>query len=136
MDHSDVPLVCAQEVENKPFITFYYESTFTVTMAPKCQAVDILKKGLNNFSKKIKAQKDTLTLKLSCRENISLADERWLDYEANTADEECVLHDLKKASDYERAFERLDKDRKAIVKRLKELEGELMKVAGSKRKHM
>jgi hypothetical protein len=75
-------------------------------------------------------------LKLSCTEIISSADERWLDYKANTVDEEHVLHDLKKASDYERAFERLNKDGKAIVKRLKELAGELMKVAGSKRKCM
>ena len=52
MDHSDAPLVLTQEVKNKPFITFYYESTFTVTMAPKHQALNILKKGLNNFSKK------------------------------------------------------------------------------------
>jgi hypothetical protein len=71
-------------------------------------------------------------LKLSCRETISSADGRWLDYKANTVNEECVLHDLKKASDYKRAFERLNKDRKAIIKRLKELAGELMKVAGSK----
>ena len=58
-----------------------------------------------------------------------MADERWLDYKASTVDEEHVLHDLEKASDYERAFERLDEDGNAIAKRLKELAGELMKEA-------
>ena len=106
-------------------------------MAPKPHApIDILKKGLKNFSKKIKARKDTLTLRLSRRETISSVDERWLDYEANTVEEERVLHDLEKASDYERGFERLDEDGKAIVKKLMEWAGELMKVAGSKRKRM
>jgi hypothetical protein len=101
-------------------------------MAPK--PLEILKKGLNNFSKKIKDRKDTLTLKLSRKESISSADERWLDHEGNTVEEERVLHDLEKASDYERGFERLDEDGKAIVKKLKEWAGDLMKVAGKKRK--
>ena len=77
--------------------------------------LEILKKGLNNFSKKIKARKDTLTLKLSCKETISSADEQWLDHEANTVEEEHILLDLEQASDYERGFERLNEDGKAIV---------------------
>jgi hypothetical protein len=48
MDHSDAPLVAAQEVKNEPFITFYYE--LSSTMAPK--PLNILKKGLDKFSKK------------------------------------------------------------------------------------
>ena len=58
-----------------------------------------------------------------------------MDDEANTVEEEHVLHDLERASDYERGFERLDKDGKAIVKQLKEWAGDLMKVAGKKRKY-
>ena len=69
-------------------------------MAPK--PLEILKKGLNNFSKKIKVWKDTLTLKLSCKESISSADEQWLDHKANTVEEEHVLLDLEKASDLSR----------------------------------
>ena len=46
-------------------------------MAPK--PLDILKNGLDKFSKKIKTQKEALTLKLSQRESISSADEKWLD---------------------------------------------------------
>ena len=58
-----------------------------------------------------------------------------MDHEANTVEEECVLLVLEKASDFERGFERLDKDGKAIVKKLREWAGDLMKVAGKKRKH-
>jgi len=91
-------------------------------MAPK--PLDILKKGLEKFSNSIKTQKDVLTLKLSCQESISSADEWWLDFEANTVDEEHILNDLEKASDYERGLERLDTDGKAIVKRLRGLAGD------------
>jgi hypothetical protein len=62
------------------------------------------------------------------------ADERWLDHEANTVEEERILHDLEKASDYERGLERLDEDGKAIMKKLREWAGDLMKVAGNKQK--
>ena len=103
-------------------------------MAPK--PLDILKKGLEKFSNSIKTRKDGLTLKLSCWESISSADEWWLDFEVNTVDEECILNDLKRASDYERRLERLDADGKAIVKKLRELAGDLMKVAGNKWKHV
>ena len=101
-------------------------------MAPK--PLNILKKGLEKFSTSIKTRKDALTLKLSRRESISSADERWLDFEANTVDEEHILNDLERASDYERGLERLDADGKAIVKKLRELAGDLMKVAGNKQK--
>ena len=55
-----------------------------------------------------------------------------MDYKANTVDEEHVLHDLETASDYKRGLERLDEDGKAIVKKLREWAGDLMKVAGGK----
>ena len=98
--------------------------------------LNILKKGLDKFSKAIKNRKDALNLKLSKMESISEADEQWLDHEANTVDEERVLHDLETASDYKRGLERLDNDGKAIVKKLREWAGDLMKVAGTKRKRM
>ena len=68
------------------------------------------------------------------KENISSADERWLDHEANTVDEERILANLEAASDYERGLEKLDEDEKAIVKKLREWAGDLMKVMGKKRK--
>ena len=94
-------------------------------MAPK--PLDILKNGLDKYSKKIKTRKEALTLKLSRRESVSSADEKWLDHEANTVDEERILHDLEAASesDYERGLERLDEGGKAAVKNLREWAGDL-----------
>jgi len=53
--------------------------------------LDILKKGLARISLSVKAWKDELNAKLSRKETISSADEHWLDNEANTIDEQCVL---------------------------------------------
>ena len=99
-------------------------------MAPK--PLDTLKKGLAKFSKQIKDRKDELNAKLSRRETISSVDERWLDHEANTIDEQHVLEKLEAASDYERGLEKLGEDGKAIVKKLREWAGELAKVQRDK----
>jgi hypothetical protein len=101
-------------------------------MAPKPLAV--LKKGLAKFSSRIKDRKDKLTMKLSRNETIPPADEEWLDNEANTVEEQCVLDALEEASDYERGVERLDENGKNIVKKLRELAEDQM--AGNKRKRM
>ena len=50
-------------------------------------SIATLKKGLAQFSKKIKARKDKLTDMLAKNEKISDDDEHWLDHEANTVDE-------------------------------------------------
>jgi hypothetical protein len=52
------------------------------TMAQK--PLEILKKGLTKFSKKIKERKDALEAKLARKETISADDEHWLDHEAKT----------------------------------------------------
>jgi hypothetical protein len=104
------------------------------TMSPK--PLNSLKKGLAKFSKQIKACKDELQAKLLRRENILPADEEWLDHEANMVDEQCILDELEAASDYERGLEWLGEARKATVTRLRELAGELVKVAGNKWKRM
>jgi len=96
--------------------------------------LDSLKKGLANFSKQIKDRKDGLNAKLLRRETISSDDEEWLDHEANTINEQRILDELEAASDYERGLEKLDGDGRAIVTKLKEWAGELVKVAGNKRK--
>lgn len=103
-------------------------------MPPK--PLDSLKKGLAKFSKQIKDRKDELNVKLHRKETISSADEEWLDHEANTVDEQRVLDELEAASDYERGLERLGEDGKAIVMKLREWAGELVKVAGNKRRRM
>ena len=63
--------------------------------------LEILKRGLAKFSKTIKDRKEDLNAKLQRKESISSADEHWLDHEANTVDEQCVIENLEAASDYE-----------------------------------
>ena len=89
-----------------------------------------LKKGLLEFSKKIKARKDKLIDKLAKNEKLSDDDEHWLDYEANTVDEQRVLDILEAASDYEKEIGRLDGKSKGIVK-LREWAGDTNKAAAS-----
>ena len=77
-------------------------------------------------------------MKLSRQEDISSADEQWLDNEGNTIDEQRILEKLELASDYETEVAQLDDNGKAIVKKLRELAGDSdlpAKVAGKKRKH-
>ena len=88
-------------------------------MAP--YPISTLKKGLAQFSKKIKARKDKLMDMLAKNEKISDDDEHWLDHEANTVDEQHVLDILEAASDYEKEVGRLDANSKGFVKKLWEL---------------
>jgi hypothetical protein len=71
-------------------------------------------------------------MKLSRRETISSADKQWLDHEANTVDEQCILDDLEADSDYKRGLVWLDENGKAIVGKLREWAGDLAKVEGNK----
>jgi hypothetical protein len=121
-----------QGLESNDLAAFAVKITYTMALKP----IDTLKKGLAKFSKQIKACKDELNAKLLRRETISLADEEWLDHEANTVDEQHVLDELEAASDYERGFERLSEDKKATVTKLKEWAEELVKVPGNKWKRM
>jgi hypothetical protein len=57
-----------------------------------------------------------------------------LDHKANTVDKQCIIDKLEAASDYERGLARLDDTGKAIVKKLREWAGDLVQVAGNKRK--
>ena len=57
-----------------------------------------------------------------------------MDHEANTIDEDHILHELEAASDYERGFVRLDEGGKAIVEKLRVWARDLAKVAGKKQK--
>ena len=100
-------------------------------MAPN--PIATLKKGLVEFSKKIKARKDKLTDKLAKNEKISDDDEHWLDHEANTVDEQRVLDALEAASDYKKEIGRLDENSKGIVKKLQEWAGDTNKVPSKKR---
>jgi hypothetical protein len=96
--------------------------------------LDILKKGLVKLKESLKTKKEQLETKLARKESISSSDERWLDYEANTIDEQRVLDTLESSSDYERGLEHLDEAGKAIVKKLREWAGDLTKTVEKKRK--
>ncbi|KAF8235815.1 hypothetical protein L208DRAFT_1254948 [Tricholoma matsutake] len=99
------------------------------------KSLEVLKKGLARFKETIKTHKKELSTKLARAETISSSDKHWLDNEANTVDEEHALNTLESASDYKRGLGCLDKDGKAIVKKLREWAGDLVKVAGNKQKH-
>jgi hypothetical protein len=105
-------------------------------MTPK--PLDILKKGFAKLTQTITKKRDDLNIKLSRQEDISSADEHWLDNEGNTIDEQRILEKLESASDYETGVAQLDDNGKAIVKKLRELAGDPdlpAKVAGKKWKH-
>ena len=53
--------------------------------------LEILKKGLTKFSKKIKERKDALEAKLAQKETNLADDEHWLDHKANIVDEQRVM---------------------------------------------
>jgi hypothetical protein len=96
--------------------------------------LDILKKGLVKFKESLKTKKEQLETKLARKESISSSDERWLDNEANTIDEQRVLDTLESSSNYEQGLEHLDEAGKMIVKKLREWGGDLAKAIGKKRK--
>jgi hypothetical protein len=99
------------------------------------KGLNILKKGFSKFTKTIKAHRDELNTKLAQKETISSVDEHWLDHEANTIDEQCIIETLESASDYDQGLDQLDEKEKAIVQKLKEWAGDLAKATGKKRKH-
>jgi hypothetical protein len=90
--------------------------------------LDILRKGLEVLTNRIKLRKDALQAKLAEAKSISSEDEQWLDYDANLVDEQRVLEALEDAPDYEEGIARLDSNQKDVVRRLREAAGDLSKV--------
>jgi hypothetical protein len=103
---------------------------------PLLKPLDILKKGLIKLKQSLKKKKEQLETKLARKESISSSDERWLDNEANTVDEQCILDTLESSSNYEQGLEHLDEAGKKIVKKLREWGGDLAKAIGNKRKRV
>jgi hypothetical protein len=96
--------------------------------------LDVLKKGLKLLQRRVKAKREEIQARLADKKSISSQEEKWLDNEANLVDEQQVLDTLEKASDYERGFGRLDDGQKDMVRRLREMAGDLAKTVGKKRK--
>lgn len=98
------------------------------------KALEVLKKGLKILQAQVKAKKEKLQAQLHERKSISSHDKKWLDNEANLVDEQQVLDALENASDYERGLERLDDVQKGVVKRLREVAGDLKDLCSPRRR--
>jgi hypothetical protein len=96
--------------------------------------LEVLKKGLKILQNRVKDKKEKLQAQLAEKVSISSQDENWLDHEANLVDEQRVLDTLERASNYERGLERLDDAEKGVVRKLREVAGDLSKLVGNKRK--
>ena len=94
--------------------------------------LDILKKGLVNLQSQTKETKSRLLTRLANHEIITEEEEHWLDHDANLVEEEQVIEELEKASDYEQGLGRLDKIKKKIVAHLSAAAGNM--VVSNKRK--
>jgi hypothetical protein len=130
--NAPLSLLGTSEIKFFAFFSLFFQlrKPFAMTSKP----LEILKRGLAKFSKRIRDRKDTLDARLAQGETISSADEHWLDHEANIVDEQRVIDDLEAASDYERGLARLDDTGRAIVKKIGEWAGDLVQIAGNKRK--
>jgi len=96
--------------------------------------LEVLRKGLKLLENQVNSRRTDLQTRLAEKKSISSQDEKWLDDDANLVNEQRVLDTLDKASDYERGLGRLDDKEKGIVRKLRELAGDLTKVVGQKRK--
>ena len=94
--------------------------------------LEILKKGLETLQKQVKSKKDQLQACLAEKKLISSQDEDWLDHEANSVDEHRIIDALERASDYEKGLGRLSETDKGVVKKLREVAGDLAKITGKK----
>jgi hypothetical protein len=98
--------------------------------------LEILKKGLKALQKKVQSKKDQLQACLAEKQSISSQDGDWLDHEANLVDGRHVIDALECTSDYEKGLERLNEMDKGVVKKLREVAGDLAKMAEKKRRRM
>jgi hypothetical protein len=85
------------------------------------QSLDALKQGLKKLWDQTHAWKSVLEATLKANQQISEADEEWLDNAGNLVDEEQVVDLLDKALDLESALQGLDAPDKSIVQQLMEL---------------
>ena len=85
--------------------------------------IEILKKGLSKLRNQVQQRKAKLEAELKAGRAVSDADLDWLDGDGNLVDDERVVEMLDNASDYEREFDGLGSQEKAIVQRLWKLAG-------------
>ncbi|KAJ3717029.1 hypothetical protein C8R42DRAFT_724670 [Lentinula raphanica] len=97
-------------------------------------SLEILEKGLTTLKNWVEARWKDLTAWLGHKEMLTDGEERWLDNEGNTVDEEKLVDKLRDAASYKDALQRLSVMEKETVKKLRELAGADLKPAGNKRK--
>jgi hypothetical protein len=69
--------------------------------------LEVLKTGLSELKKHVKARKADLLARLGKKEKLTNEEVEWLDHTANFVDEEAVVSLLEKASDYEHGLSQL-----------------------------
>jgi len=70
--------------------------------------LDILKKELVNLQSPARETKSRLLTRLANHKIITEKEEHWLDHDTTLVEEEQVIEELEKASDYEQGLGRLD----------------------------
>ncbi|KAF8988309.1 hypothetical protein BDQ17DRAFT_1435086 [Cyathus striatus] len=99
--------------------------------------LEVLKSGLLEAKQRIKKKHDALLECLSHKEQLTAAEETWLDYgDGNLIDKTAVVDILENASDYECGLSQLNSQKKALVDKLKELGNGIRNtvIPGKKRK--
>jgi predicted lipase len=98
---SKVRWLRASDQQIKVFSQLSQSKILEISSLMTLKPLDILKKGFAKLTQTITKKRDDLNIKLSRQEDISSADEHWLDNEGNTIDEQRILEKLESASDYE-----------------------------------
>jgi hypothetical protein len=96
--------------------------------------LDSLKKGLTALKKQVNERHNQIVSCISAGKPISAEEEEWLDNGGNLVEEVYVIDTLKKALDYERAYNGLEDRYKAAALQLLKLANGGAQVAGKKRK--
>ena len=93
-----------------------------------------LENGLKLLKNQMKERKDVIVAKLNWKEKVSSDNEKWLDNEGNTVDEDRVADVLKRAHTPERILNEMDAADKEVMRKLRKLGGDIPKLAGNQHK--
>jgi hypothetical protein len=92
--------------------------------------------GLQIIQSQVQDQKLRLMADMRAGKKLTESEEEWLDHAGNLVDEERIVELLKNASDYQKAFECLNKEDKGVVERLQALGSKGKAVISKKRQRM
>jgi hypothetical protein len=92
--------------------------------------------GLQIIQSQVQDRKLRLMTDMRAGKELTESEEEWLDHAGNLVDEERIVELLKNASDYQKAFECLNKEDKGVVERLQALGSKGKAVISKKRRRM